>query len=49
MWLRTKLTFAKWDASPEGELEGFPSALQPAPVERWTRLAPDEHPAGQDD
>lgn len=38
VWLQTPLTFARWDATPTGPLEEFPSARQPAPSERWGRL-----------
>ncbi len=43
-WLRTPLTFERWDASPAGPLREFPSSRQPAPRERWGRL-----PEGQPD
>ncbi|WP_099022015.1 osmoprotectant NAGGN system M42 family peptidase [Mycolicibacterium palauense] len=38
-WLRTPLTFAKWDANPTGPLRDFPSSKQPAPRERWVPLS----------
>jgi peptidase M42 family hydrolase len=38
VWLQTPLTFARWDASPTGPLEDFPSSRQPAPTETWGRL-----------
>ncbi len=38
VWLQTPLTFARWDASPTGALEDFPSSRQPAPTEQWGRL-----------
>ena len=42
-WLRTPLTFAKWDAKPSGPLRDFPSSKQPAPTEQWVPLARGEH------
>jgi peptidase M42 family hydrolase len=42
-WLRTPLTFAKWDAKPSGSLRDFPSSKQPAPTEQWVPLARGEH------
>ena len=42
-WLRTPLTFAKWDAKPSGKLRDFPSSKQPAPTEQWVPLARGEH------
>jgi peptidase M42 family hydrolase len=38
VWLQTPLTFARWDASPTGALEDFPSSRQPAPTESWGKL-----------
>ena len=38
VWLRTPLTFARWDASPTGPLADFPSGRQPAPQESWGKL-----------
>jgi putative aminopeptidase FrvX len=38
VWLQTPLTFARWDASPTGPLEDFPSGRQPAPTEAWGKL-----------
>ncbi len=38
LWLRTPLTFARWDAAPTGALADFPSNRQPAPTEQWGRL-----------
>jgi peptidase M42 family hydrolase len=42
-WLRTPLTFEKWDAKPSGKLRDFPSSEQPAPTEQWVPLARGEH------
>ncbi|MCB0972841.1 MAG: M20/M25/M40 family metallo-hydrolase, partial [Acidimicrobiales bacterium] len=44
LWLRTPLTFARWDATPFGSLEDFPSSRQPAPEERWGRLDGEDEP-----
>lgn len=44
VWLQTPLTFARWDASPTGSLEDFPSSRQPAPEEQWGRLPEDGEP-----
>lgn len=43
-WIRSPLTFAKWDANPSGEgnLGDFPSAQQPAPREKWVPLSRDD-------
>jgi peptidase M42 family hydrolase len=38
LWLQAPLTFARWDATPTGPLEDFPSSRQPAPTEQWGRL-----------
>ncbi|WP_219941752.1 osmoprotectant NAGGN system M42 family peptidase [Iamia sp. SCSIO 61187] len=38
IWLQTPLTFARWDATPTGPLEEFPSGRQPAPTEAWGKL-----------
>jgi peptidase M42 family hydrolase len=38
VWLQTPLTFARWDATPTGALEDFPSSRQPAPQEAWGKL-----------
>ncbi len=38
VWLQTPLTFARWDATPTGPLEDFPSSRQPAPPESWGKL-----------
>jgi peptidase M42 family hydrolase len=37
-YLRTELTFARWDRTPLGTLDEFPSASQPAPEERYGPL-----------
>jgi peptidase M42 family hydrolase len=37
-YLRTDLTFARWDSTPLGTLEEFPSEGQPAPEERYGPL-----------
>jgi peptidase M42 family hydrolase len=42
-WLRTPLTFEKWDAQPSGKLRDFPSSEQPAPTEQWVPLSRGEH------
>jgi peptidase M42 family hydrolase len=42
-WLRTPLTFEKWDAKPSGKLRDFPSSEQPAPTEQWVPLSRGEH------
>ncbi|MBW0015699.1 osmoprotectant NAGGN system M42 family peptidase [Mycobacterium sp.] len=42
-WLRTPLTFEKWDAKPSGKLSDFPSYEQPAPTEQWVPLARGDH------
>lgn len=38
LWFQTDLTFTRWDATPLGPLEDFPSSMQPAPTERWGPL-----------
>ncbi|MGE2833893.1 osmoprotectant NAGGN system M42 family peptidase [Mycobacterium sp. SMC-4] len=40
-WIRSPLTFARWDAAPSGsgDLHEFPSARQPAPQEKWVPLS----------
>lgn len=42
LWLQTDLTLGRWDASPLGSLQDFPSSRQPAPEERWGRLDGDD-------
>jgi peptidase M42 family hydrolase len=42
-WLRTPLTFEKWDAKPSGKLRDFPSSEQPAPTEQWVPLSRGDH------
>jgi peptidase M42 family hydrolase len=42
-WLRTPLTFEKWDAKPSGQLRDFPSSEQPAPTEQWVPLSRGDH------
>jgi peptidase M42 family hydrolase len=39
-YLRSPLTFARWDREPQGELRDFPSGQQPAPTERFGELPP---------
>jgi peptidase M42 family hydrolase len=47
-YLRTELTFARWDRNPLGSLEEFPSGSQPAPEERYGPL-PEHADDGADD
>jgi peptidase M42 family hydrolase len=37
-YLRSPLTFARWDREPHGDLRDFPSGRQPAPTERFGEL-----------
>ncbi|HEY8524017.1 MAG TPA: osmoprotectant NAGGN system M42 family peptidase [Acidimicrobiales bacterium] len=37
-YLRSPLTFARWDREPQGDLRDFPSGRQPAPTERFGEL-----------
>jgi peptidase M42 family hydrolase len=39
-YLRSPLTFARWDREPQGDLRDFPSGRQPAPTERFGELPP---------
>ena len=36
--LEAELRPGRWDASPTGPLEDFPSSRQPAPTESWGKL-----------